>query len=98
MIESAAAAVLVRALEGFHKADVDSTREGFVAMAMAVIDPARLVSLVESLPEDSGLDRNLPKNSARLFAAELLAKEGEARWQSIRNSAVSMWEPEGSDL
>ena len=96
--QNAAAAVLARALEGFHKADVDSIREGFVAMAMALIDPARVVSLVESLSEDSGLDRNLPKNSARLFAAELLAKEGEARWLFTRGWAVSMWTPEGSDL
>ncbi len=67
-------------------------------MAEAVIDPARVVSLVESLPEERGLDRNLPKNAARLFAAEILAKQGKDRWESVRNWGISIWKPEGSDL
>jgi hypothetical protein len=94
----AAAAVLARALESYRKADVDNAREGFIAMALAVIDPARLVSLVESLPEEPGLDRNLPKNAARLLAAEILAKEGRDRQQAVREWGVSLWKPEGSDL
>ena len=95
---AAAAAVLTRPIETFQKTDVDRVRQGFVAMAEALIDPARLVSLVESLPEELGLDRQLPKNSARLFAAEILAKQGKERWESVRNWGISIWKPEGSDL
>jgi hypothetical protein len=94
----AAAAVLARSLGSYAKTDVDSARQGFIAMALAVIDPARLVSLIDSLPEELGLDRQLPKNSARLLAAEILAKEGEQRWQATREWAVSLWKPEGSDF
>jgi hypothetical protein len=57
-----------------------------------------LVSLIDSRPEELGLDRQLPKNSARLLAAEILAKEGEQRWQATREWAVSLWKPEGSDF
>ncbi len=67
-------------------------------MAEALIDPVRTVSLVESLPEDPGLDRQLCKNASRLFAAEILAKQGKERWQAARNWGVSIWKPEGSDL
>ncbi len=95
---AAAAAVLARSLGSYRKTDVDSARQGFIAMALALIDPARLVSLVDSLPDETGLDRRLAKNAARLFAAETLAKQGEDRWKSVRNWAVSLWTPEGSDL
>ena len=54
----AAAALLVRAIGSFRKTDTDTARQGFVAMALAVIDPARVVSLVESLPDEPSLDRN----------------------------------------
>ena len=57
-----------------------------------------MVSLVESLPEEPTLERTLPKNSARLLAAEILAKQGEERWKLTRGRAVSLWTPEGSDL
>ena len=94
----AARAVLARSLGSYGKTDVDSYRQGFIAMALAVIDPARLVSLVDSLPDELGLDRQLPKNAARLYAAEILAKEGEHRWHSTLEQAVSLWKPEGSDF
>ncbi|MFI5457340.1 MAG: hypothetical protein ACHRXM_17995 [Isosphaerales bacterium] len=95
---SAAAAVLARAVDSYRKTDVDTLRQGFVAMALALIDPVKAVSLVESLPEDPGLERTLAKNSARLYTAEVLSDQGEARWQMSRNWGVSIWKPEGSDL
>ena len=94
----AAAAVLDRAIEAYAKTGIDTNRQGFLTMALALIDPARVVAVVESLPEDVGLDRSLAKNSARLQAAEILAKQGEERWQAARSCAVSLWTPEGSDL
>ncbi len=95
---TAAAAVLSRAVGAFGKTDIDGFRQAFVAMALAVIEPARVVSLVESLPEEAGLDRSLPKNSARLFAAEILAKQGDERWQATRQWGVTLWQPEGADF
>jgi Carboxypeptidase regulatory-like domain len=95
---AAAAAVLARAIGVYRKTDVDSARQGFVAMALALIEPARLVSLVESLPDETGLDRTLAKNAARLFAAEILAKQGDERWKAARQWGVSIWQPEGSDF
>jgi hypothetical protein len=95
---AAAMAVLARALDSFRKTDTDGFRQGFIARSLALIDPARVVSVVESLPDEAGLDRSLPKNCARIFAAEILAKEAEDRWRTARDSAVSLWKPEGSDL
>jgi hypothetical protein len=63
---AAAAAVLARAVAAFGTTDADTYRQAFVAMALALIDPLRAVTLVESLPDDAGLDRALPKNAARL--------------------------------
>jgi hypothetical protein len=94
----AAAAILARAISSFRKTDADTARQGFVAMALALIDPARVVALVESLPDEPSLERTLPKNFARLLVAELLAKAGEERWKAAREHAVSIWKPEGSDL
>jgi Carboxypeptidase regulatory-like domain len=95
---TAARAVLARAIDSYRTTGADTARQGFVAMALAVIDPVRVVSLVESLPEEPSLERTLPKNFARLLAAELLAKPGEERWKATRGHGVSLWTPEGSDL
>ncbi|MGO9467664.1 MAG: carboxypeptidase regulatory-like domain-containing protein [Isosphaeraceae bacterium] len=92
---AAAAAVLARAVAAFATTDADTHRQAFVAMALALIDPLRAVALVESLPDEPGLDRTLPKNAARLYTAEILAKEGQARWQKARNWGVSLWTPQG---
>jgi hypothetical protein len=94
----AAAALLTRSINSYRKTDTDTARQGFVAMALALIDPARVVSLVESLPDEPSLERELPKNFARLLLAELLAKTGEERWKAAREHGVSIWKPEGSDL
>ncbi len=92
---AAAAAVLARAVAAFGTTDTDAYRQAFVAMALALIDPLRAVTLVESLPDDPGLDRNLPKNAARLYTAEILGKEGKARWQLAHQWGISLWAPEG---
>ncbi len=95
---TAAAAIIARELGTFRKVDVDSYRQGTVAAALAIIDPARLISLVESLPDDPTLERTLPKNYARLNATEMLAKQGDERWKFARGTGVSLWTPERSDL
>jgi hypothetical protein len=94
----AAAAVLARAIDSYRETDTDTAKQGMVSMALALIDPARLVGLIESLPEEPTVERTLPKNFARLLAAEVLGKQGEERWKSTRERAVSLWTPEGSDL
>jgi len=95
---AAAAAVLARAVAAFGTTDADPYRQAFVAMALALIDPLRAVTLIEALPDDPGLDRLLPKNAARLYTAEILGKEGEARWQATRQWGVSLWTPAGFNL
>jgi hypothetical protein len=95
---AAAAAVLARAVAGYDTADVDTSRQAFVAMALALVDPHRAVTLVESLPEDPGLDDMHPKNSARKRTAEILATHGDARWRTARQWGASLWTPAGSDL
>ena len=65
-------------------------------MALALIDPLRAVALVESLPDEPGLDRTLPKNAARLYTAEILAKEGQARWQKAPTGAFRFGRPKDS--
>jgi hypothetical protein len=69
-----------------------------ISIALALVDPARLVPLIESLPEEPTLERTLPKNFARMLTSEVLAKQGEERWKSTRGWGVSLWTPEGSDL
>ncbi|MEJ7637723.1 MAG: hypothetical protein WKF75_06965 [Singulisphaera sp.] len=95
---AAASAVLAPAVAAYGTTDGDTHRQGFVAMAEVLIDPRRAVAMVEALPDDSGHDRALPKNAARAFAAEMLGKHGDARWQTARQWGVSLWRPEGSDL
>ena len=95
---AAASAVLVRAIDTFRETGTDTARQAFISMALAIIDPARLLSLVESLPEEPTVERTLPKNFARLLAAEILAKQGEERWKAARGHGVSLWTPEGSDF
>jgi hypothetical protein len=95
---SAAKAVLARAIDTYRNIGADTFRQGFVAVALAVIDPARVISLVESLPDEPSLERTLPKNIARLLASEILAKSGKERWKATRGHAVSLWTPERSDL
>ena len=95
---AAAAAVLARALDSFRKTDTDGLRQGFIAMALALIDPARVVSLVESLPEEPGLDRRLPRTPRDSTRRRSWPSKGQERWQAVRNWAVSIWKPEGSDL
>jgi len=68
------------------------------AMAEVLIDPRRAVTMVEGLPDDSGLDRALPKNTARRLAAEILGKHGDDRWQTARQWSALLLMPEGSDL
>jgi hypothetical protein len=96
--QAAAAAVLARAVEDFASSDADSLRPAFVAMAIALIDPNRAATLVESLPDDPGLDRLLPKNAARIFTAELLGKTGQDRCQTVRQWGFSLWTPQGFNL
>ncbi len=95
---AAASAVLAPAVAAYGTTDGDTYRQGFVAMAEVLIDPRRAVAMVEALPDDPGLDRSLPKNVARAFAAEMLGKHGDARWQTARQWGVSLWRPEGSEL
>ena len=95
---NAASAVLSRALASFTATDADTYRQAWITMALALIDPARAVSMVEAMPEDPSLDGTLPKNLARLYTAEMLGKHGDARWQNARQWGVSLWKPEGSDL
>jgi hypothetical protein len=95
---AAAAAVLEPAIAAYGTTDADTYAQGFVAMAEVLIDPRRAVTMVEGLPDDPGLDRALPKNTARRLAAEILGKHGDARWQTARQWSVLLLMPEGSDL
>ncbi|HKI20880.1 MAG TPA: hypothetical protein VKA15_23510 [Isosphaeraceae bacterium] len=90
--------MLARAVAAFGTTDPDTHRQAFVAMALALIDPLRAVTLVESLPDDPGLDRTLPKNAARLYTAEILREQGEARWRTNRGWGLSLWTPAGFNL
>jgi hypothetical protein len=95
---TAAAAVLARAIAAYDTTDLDTNRQGFVAMALVLIDPRRAVALVEAMPDDPGPDSKFPKNAARRLAAEMLAKHGDARSQTARQWGISLWLPEGIDL
>jgi Carboxypeptidase regulatory-like domain len=95
---AAAAAVLAPAIAAFSTTDVDTLRQGIIAMALVLIDPRRAVALVEAMPDDPGLDPSLPKNAARKWSAEMLGKHGDARWRTVRQWGISLWRPEGSDL
>jgi hypothetical protein len=95
---AAAAAVLARAIAAFGTTGVDTYRQGLVAAALVLIDPHRAVALVETMPDDPGTDRELPKNNARRLVVEMLGKRGDARWKSARDWGISLWLPEGIDL
>jgi hypothetical protein len=92
---AAASAVLAPALAAFRSTDTDNY---FVPMAEALIDPRHVVAMIEGLPDDQGLSRSLPKNSARMFGAEMLGKHGDARWQAARQWGISLWLPENVDF
>lgn len=53
-----------------------------VFAALAMLDPARAVTLYEKLPDD--LPYNT-KNSVRRALVRLFSKHGEARWQAAAN-------------
>ena len=95
----AAAAVLARAIDSYRKTDADTARQGFVAMALAVIDPARVVSLVESLPDEPTLERYA---SQELRSTARGGDPGQDRARSAGrprgNVACRSGQPEGSDL
>ncbi len=67
-----------------------------ILAALAMIDPRQAVELTEKLPDDPapGLDDDLPKNTARIHVARLLAAHGKERWKYIYEYFLSLWTPE----
>ena len=57
---------------------------GLAFAAAAVIDPDWAVQLVERLPDDPDFKPHQTKNAARLAAAGVLARHGEARWRYLQ--------------
>ncbi len=65
-----------------------------LALAVAAVNPERAVALVESLPDDPGLDLN-PfehfKNIARLDLAAFLARPRRERWEWVTDRLLHLW-------
>jgi hypothetical protein len=65
-----------------------------VVEAVAAVDPARAVALVESLPDDPDLVLNpfkSPKNNARRKLAAILAGPPAKRWETITHRLLYLW-------
>jgi hypothetical protein len=65
-----------------------------VVEAVAAIDPARAVAIVESLPDDPSLDLDPfqnAKNNARLVLAGFLADPPSERWDKVVHRLLHLW-------
>jgi hypothetical protein len=79
------------------EADLSAYR-GLAFAAAAVVDPAWVVQIVESLPDDADFKTRSTKNSARLTAAAALARTGEARWRYLLHHYAYLWVADTEDL
>lgn len=71
---------------------------GLVFAAAAVIDPAWAVELVERLPDDPDVKTQGTKNQARLAAAAVLGRHGEARWRYLQSHYTYLWVADIEDI
>jgi hypothetical protein len=70
---------------------------GLAFVAAAVIDPVWALQLVEGLRDDPDVKTYQPKNEARLAAAAVLARHGEARWRYLENHYANLWVADTED-
>ena len=62
--------------------------------ALGVVDPARAVALLESLPEPSDLTFHRPKNKARLTLAQTLSRGASPCWRDATSQFLRLAPPE----
>jgi hypothetical protein len=67
-----------------------------VLAALATIDPRQAVERIEAMPDDPspGTSSDTPKNMARTWVAQLLARHGKDRWQRVYEYFVYLWTPD----
>jgi hypothetical protein len=68
--------------------------------ALATLDPQQAALRIEAMPDDPppGTDSNTPKNTARIYVAQLLARHGKDRWQRIYEYFLYLWTPDQRSL
>ena len=73
-------------------------RDDSIFQAAAIVDPARAVAMIESLPEATGSAsaRGL-KDTARLALARTLALQGVDRWGALDRSLMHLWRIDSED-
>jgi hypothetical protein len=64
----------------------------------AVVDPRWAAELIVRMPEPPDAKLQPAKNSARLAVANVLARQGERRWQYLRSQRLRLWVPDVEDL
>ncbi len=91
--DRAAATVLLRPILDRGPTGEDLIRTAFV-QAVAAVDPARAVALVESLPEDRDVAFNPfknVKNGARVDLAAFLGRPPGERWNKVADGLIHLW-------
>jgi hypothetical protein len=60
--------------------------------AAAIVDPAQAATMIDSLPEPSGLSTQDLKNAATAALARILARPQDERWRYVERRLLHLWE------
>jgi beta-lactamase regulating signal transducer with metallopeptidase domain len=66
-------------------------RDDSIFEAAAVVEPARVAAMIDSLPESSGPREHGLKNRARLAVAQILARPEDERSRYLERSLLHLW-------